>query len=284
MPEKFAIFISWAKPRSRAIAQGLAEWLPDVIQFVDPFVSPQMTLGIRWSEELENRLRCAMFGIVCATPENLDNAYLNWEIGQLSYEKARKIVPFLLGGLRLSDIGNYPLHHFQAVLLPTKEDIFRVVSEINVAAGEPLDTARLERNFRRLWPEFQKVLDAFEHLPAEEERSEPRNQVDVLEQLLVRMGAVEQAVRYGVRREFALFKSGDRVMKALYAHRGVIHLAARELGLSIEAVFDKVMEVLKAPDGTWSPQEILMAELALRLEETRLMLDQTPLSRSGDSN
>jgi hypothetical protein len=50
------IFLSWSKPRSRAVAEALNDWLKRVIQVVKPFYSPDIEKGAKWSNELDAAL------------------------------------------------------------------------------------------------------------------------------------------------------------------------------------------------------------------------------------
>jgi hypothetical protein len=61
------IFISWSKEPSKQIAEALAEWLPDVIQSLKPWVSREIPAGSRWNTEIANELSSTKFGIICVT-------------------------------------------------------------------------------------------------------------------------------------------------------------------------------------------------------------------------
>ena len=76
------IFISWSGPRSKAMAEALKEWLPNVIQAVDPWVSSSdIDAGMRWTPALAEQLQQTQLGILCLTAENLNAPWLLFEAG-----------------------------------------------------------------------------------------------------------------------------------------------------------------------------------------------------------
>ena len=66
------VFISWSGDRSQAVANAFKEWLPMVLQYVEPWVSEKdINAGERWAQMIAGELEQANFGIICLTPENL---------------------------------------------------------------------------------------------------------------------------------------------------------------------------------------------------------------------
>jgi hypothetical protein len=57
MSESSNIFISWSKPRGKAAALALREWLPLVLQAAKPWMSDKdIDKGTVWLDELTGRL------------------------------------------------------------------------------------------------------------------------------------------------------------------------------------------------------------------------------------
>lgn len=47
-PASMKVFLSWSGERSRLVATALHEWLPQVINAVEPFISSNIDAGARW--------------------------------------------------------------------------------------------------------------------------------------------------------------------------------------------------------------------------------------------
>ena len=66
------VILSWSGDTSKQVAEALREWIPKVIQRVEPWLS---TVSIRsggvWFTELFDALKDARFMIGCMTPDNL---------------------------------------------------------------------------------------------------------------------------------------------------------------------------------------------------------------------
>jgi hypothetical protein len=65
------VFISWSGDKSRNVAVALRDWLPSVINGIQPFVSSKdIHAGTRWQQEIADQLDTTNFGVVCVTKEN----------------------------------------------------------------------------------------------------------------------------------------------------------------------------------------------------------------------
>src|ERR1041384_999278 len=93
------VFLSWSGPRSKYVASALRNWLPRVIQAVEPWMSDHdIASGSRWSDEIDVILEECKVGIICLTPENQNNAWLMFESGAVSKTLSDTfVIPFLYG-------------------------------------------------------------------------------------------------------------------------------------------------------------------------------------------
>lgn len=177
------VFISWSGLRSRYVAAALHEWLKDLIQNLEPWMSQvSIDAGERWSPAIAEQLESAYFGIVVVTPENAESPWLNFEAGAIAKSvNTAKVCPYLIE-MRLADIPRGPLNQFQAKLA-NREDTFELVSSLNQSLGDKgLDDARLRRSFDLHWPTIEAKLA---NVPDPEDKVPPKRSPDeVLDEIL----------------------------------------------------------------------------------------------------
>ncbi len=153
------VFLSWSGDASKAAAVLLREWLPTVIQAVDPYMSDEdIAKGARWASALGAELEEAKAGIICLTHENIEKPWLHFEAGAISKSMDESRVSPLLLGLDVSDVRG-PLAQFQATKME-KRDIRRLLATVNDAEGEKLVPERvLDAVFEKMWPDLQRKME-----------------------------------------------------------------------------------------------------------------------------
>jgi len=159
------VFISWSGEKSKAVAQALNDWIPDVLQYVTPFMSDAgIDAGARPLDEIEQELGKAKFGIICVTSDNYLAPWLNFEAGAISKKlglEVTRVAPLLVD-LDTNDV-NTPLKQFQMKKLD-KDGVYQVIRSINkmaLADGESgLEEARLTTALDRCWPALQLEIEA----------------------------------------------------------------------------------------------------------------------------
>ena len=166
------VFISWSGERARAVAESLRDWLPDVIQSVEPWVSSEdIGAGERWNTQIAKELSETRFGIICVTPENQQAPWLLFETGALAKTiEDTNVCPYLIG-LGKSDLKPGPLTQFQAMDANEKETWKLIRTMNNSSGGEQLEEMRLQRIFERSWSILEESLSS---LPEIKQNVEPR--------------------------------------------------------------------------------------------------------------
>jgi len=178
------ILISWSGSKSKVMAEALRDWIPDVMQACEPWISSEdIDPGARWSSDLAKQLDEIQFGIICLTPENLNSPWIHFEAGAISKklnDKAR-VCPYLLG-IELTDITG-PLTQFQAVIA-NRDDTNKLMQAINRALGNvALPDERFNRAFDTQWPRLDEILKKIpESTPSVKQPA--RKEKDMIEEIL----------------------------------------------------------------------------------------------------
>ena len=116
------VFISWSGNISWKVAVIFRDWLPSVIQSVEPYVSSEdIDKGARWSTDIAKELEDSTFGILCVTKENLEAPWLSFEAGALSKTMEKSFVTPFLFDIKRSEVQG-PILQFQSTIFQ-KEDI-----------------------------------------------------------------------------------------------------------------------------------------------------------------
>ncbi|MDX1947941.1 MAG: toll/interleukin-1 receptor domain-containing protein [Pirellulaceae bacterium] len=149
------VFISWSKQVSREVAEALYDWLPFVIQDVDPWMSKaDLEAGVRWGQELSSQLQSNDFGIICLTAQNRLEPWIHFEAGALSKQVATARVIPLLFRMDLTTVPS-PLQQFQAVTADQTGTWSIVRSLYSGLPKSTLSFSSLERTFAKWWPELE---------------------------------------------------------------------------------------------------------------------------------
>lgn len=152
------IFISWSGETSHKVAMVFRNWLPKVLQSVEPYVSSEdIDKGTRWSIDVATELESSAYGILCVTKSNQSAPWLNFEAGALSKSlKGSRVSPFLID-LKKSEIQG-PLQQFQ-LTSQDKDDIKKLIFSIrSVDVDCKLSERDLDDVFEMWWPQLIAAL------------------------------------------------------------------------------------------------------------------------------
>src|ERR1017187_4337726 len=193
--EKLSIFLTWSGDTSEAVAKALHDWLPSVLQFVEPWISiSDIEKGSKWRQDLSGQLARANFGIVCLTPDNLNSPWLLFEAGALSKSTDARVWTYLykLADTEVKD----PLSQFQHTLA-NKEDTKKLVSSINQLSGEHLlQEGRLNSSFEKWWPDLETCLESIPPPATEGLKAPPTERIlDMTSEILTRVREMNKLAR-----------------------------------------------------------------------------------------
>ena len=182
------VFISWSGETSQKVATVVREWLPSVIQSIEPYVSSEdIDKGARWSTDIAKELVDSTFGILCVTKENLEAPWLSFEAGALSKTMEKSFVTPFLFDIKRSEVQG-PILQFQSTIFK-KDDIKKMIKTLNSASGDKkIADERLEKAFDVWYPTLEKELNNIksDNKDKEEEKKSKKanDNSEILEEIL----------------------------------------------------------------------------------------------------
>jgi hypothetical protein len=184
------VFISWSGEHSHQVAVILRDWLPFVINEVEPYMSTEdIEKGARWSADIAANLESTSVGIICVTRENFERPWINFEAGALSKAvTTSRVIPFLVD-LPNSDLEG-PLTQFQTTL-KNKEDVHKLLKTINAGSDRPLSDTLLSGALEMWWPTPEERLSEVQVATAPAGR---RDTHDMIQELLETSRLIQRQV------------------------------------------------------------------------------------------
>jgi hypothetical protein len=182
--EAVNVFISHSGDRSRTVADALANWLPLVLNNVEPWISTEMEKGTRWAEEINAALDQTGVGIICLTSDNLHSTWIHWEAGALARAHQR-VWTFLLD-LEHSAV-EPPLSQFQHTVAQ-RDDVRRLLGSMNLqlerAGDRPVAQTVLDTRFGDYWERLEDELQQIARRPASDGQPARRSVDSMFEEIL----------------------------------------------------------------------------------------------------
>lgn len=154
------VFVSWSGRRSQLVAEALTRLLTKVIQSVEPFISTALDAGVKWNEVIAQNLDEHGIGILCVTPGNVGQPWLNYEAGALSRhldDPGHRVVPYLLDFGSAGDL-KPPLSQFNAVTAD-RAGTWKLIQTLNRLDQKPQPPDNLAETFEAFWPKFETELE-----------------------------------------------------------------------------------------------------------------------------
>lgn len=214
------VFLSWSGVRSHKVALVLRDWLPSVIQEIEPYVSSEdIDKGARWSTDIAKELEDSTFGILCVTRENIDAPWLIFEAGALSKTMDKSFVSPFLFDIKRSEVDG-PILQFQSTIFE-KEDLQKLVNTLNKACEkERLSPERLNKAFEVWYPTLEEELNVLKDKPeAEEDKSEgalkDAHAQEILEEILDLSRSNQKLIRNSEGATTSQIEETRHIMKEL---------------------------------------------------------------------
>ncbi len=258
------VFISWSGEQSRELASAIRTWLPNVLQFTQPYFTPEdIEKGVKWSGEISSKLEECSIGIICLTKENLAKPWILFEAGALSKNMGQSRVCPILFDVDTADFSG-PLTLFQATMF-NKVDIMRLVKTINRVGNEQaLEIPNLDEVFEMWWPKLDNAVKDILAKPIKFINNK-RTDREILEEILdltrygslTRRSMIQETLREEVPRISAKssnrFGSNDtdRSPDIWYGHhRDSNYMLEKTLGYLIprrvnDSDFEKLVDILR---------------------------------------
>ena len=188
--DEMKVFISWSGKHSQQIALALRDWLPSVIQALDPWVSTaDIEKGESWFTSInESLVGSNGMGIFCLTAENLQAPWMAFEAGALAVHDRARVATFLHGVG--PDAIKPPLGLFQATNSADKTDVFKLLESLNVRLNQPLSEVRLKKAFDSNWDAFERDLSQIQDTSSKR-TAQPDQQV-LLHEILAAVRRIEK--------------------------------------------------------------------------------------------
>ena len=183
------VFLSWSGGLSHKVALVFRDWLPSVIQEIEPYVSSEdIDKGARWSTDIAKELENSTFGILCVTRDNINAPWLTFEAGALSKTMDKSFVSPFLFDIKRSEVDG-PILQFQSTIFE-KEDLKKLVNTLNKACEKDrLLPERLAKAFDVWYPTLENELTVLKGKP-ETENEKPEGALkdahtqEILEEIL----------------------------------------------------------------------------------------------------
>jgi TIR domain len=197
------IFLSWSGDKSRKAAEHFRNWLPNVIQSINPYFSAQdIRKGTRWASELSSKLEGTQFGLIFLTKENLNAPWILFEAGALSKNIDASRVCAILLDLKPTDLFN-PLAQFQLSVFE-KADIFKTLESINSSAENKLSDKTLQAVFEKWWPDLEKDISKI-----------LTEEIGTSEEVRTERELIEEALRLLRRFSYSSFETENKLFNKL---------------------------------------------------------------------
>ena len=248
------VFISWSGDTSLKVAQQLREWLPYVINSINPYVSSEdIDKGARWSTDIAKELEDSTFGILCVTKDNLEAPWLSFEAGALSKTMEKSFVTPFLFDIKRSEIKG-PILQFQSTIFE-KDDIKKLVKTLNKACGESgIPDDRLEKTFNVWYPNLEENLNALKNSSKQnsgiDQANESVHSTEILEEILELSRDNQRLLRNPDEKMYEDLETVKKSLEDISRNNAIVSEQKRASRKYSSIVFEEIMH-MNERNGTY---------------------------------
>ncbi|MDM5333423.1 toll/interleukin-1 receptor domain-containing protein [Ureibacillus composti] len=190
------VFLSWSGNESKQLAEIFKDWLPNVLQYVEPYMSSQdIGLGERWNENITKNLSDTNFGLIFVTPSNIKAPWINYEAGALAKTLDSRVIPILYKADTML-LQEGPLKQFQSAKNLDKDSVHRLIKEINTCKKENnLNIERLNKSFDMWWPQLESLLSTIESESTSQNLTESPDEKEILSMIVRKLNDQEKLLK-----------------------------------------------------------------------------------------
>lgn len=190
------VFLSWSGEESHQVAAALKDWLPNVIQALDPWLSSSdIEKGEAWFSAIsESLVKSDGIGVFCLTAANLTSPWLAYEAGAIGSVDKGRVATFLFR-VDPSTV-RPPLGLFQATSAESKTDVLKLLVGLNQRLSSPLKDSLLQKAFETNWPTLEAQLSQVKSVKVESKNAKEDSQT-LLQEIL---GVVRRIEKDGLGR------------------------------------------------------------------------------------
>jgi hypothetical protein len=244
------VFIGWSGERSLSLARLLYDWLPDVVQAVEPWLSEHdIEAGAQWTPELMTKLQAVRFAIMCVTAENRESSWLHFEAGLAAKAiTTNRVCPVLLGITQADVTG--PLTLFQMKEVAVRDDMLGLAVTINNNLQKPRTDAKVHVAFDAFWAKLQSGVNQIApptEIPAK------RNPLEVAEETLLLLREQNKAI---AEQNASLARIESKTRQAPVSFTPY---KAFDITMDPQTLQDIMTYRFIAPDETVSPKDQILA-------------------------
>lgn len=151
------VFLSWSGPLSKAVAEVFHDWLPTIINAVEPWLSSEsISKGVPWIDGIKGGLSESNgLGLFFLTKEALTSPWMLFEAGSVSALGHERVCTVYVD---VTPEGvSPPFSLFQGTKLD-HDDVSRLMKQLNQLTPTPLAEKALDASFNRGWKELEEGL------------------------------------------------------------------------------------------------------------------------------